>query len=444
MKRRDFLMSAPAFVGPVRARAAESRPNIVLLLADDLGSGDLSSYGAPDIRTPHVDSIGDRGVRFTNFYDNAPECTPTRTSLLTGRYQQRVGGLECAIGVGEVGRYDEAEWLSRRGELGLPASERTLGQIFRAAGYDTACFGKWHLGYREKFLPAAHGFDEHFGILGGNADYFTHREEGGAEVLVHNGRKVERQGYLTDLFAEAALEWLKRRRERPFLLYLPFNAPHTPIQAPGASTVRQGHRPTYVEMVERMDMQVGRVLSQLAAMRAERNTLVIFASDNGADPNGRNAPYRGSKGSLWEGGIRSPLLVRWPAALQAGRTVTQLGMTMDLLPTLASAAGVREPAVSFDGVDLMPWMRGARAPVERTVFWRYKRLENRRKAVRRGSLKLVIDNGKEELHDLASDPYEETNLLPDAAREAASLRNLLQSWERQVVAPRLKGFSAGR
>ena len=173
MQRRTALQligGAPAFL----ARAAAARPNVVLIVADDLGSGDLSSYGAPDIRTPNIDGIGKRGVRFTRFYSNAPDCSPTRSALMTGRYQHRIGGLECAIGVGNVGRYDDAEWLAARGELGLPLSEITMPRILKDAGYDTACFGKWHLGYGEKFSPNRHGFDEYFGIIGGNADYFTH------------------------------------------------------------------------------------------------------------------------------------------------------------------------------------------------------------------------------------------------------------------------------
>jgi N-acetylgalactosamine-6-sulfatase len=442
MKRRDFLGLGAAALAPAGPASAARQPNVVLFLADDLGFSDVSSYGAPDIRTPRIDSIGRQGVRFTNYYNNAPECTPTRTALLTGRYQQRAGGLECAIGVGEVGRYDEAEWLAKRGELGLPATGRTMAQLFKGAGYDTASIGKWHLGYREKFSPRAHGFDEHFGILGGNADYFTHLEEGGAKVLAHNGRLVDREGYLTDLFGDAAVEWLKGRGQRPFLLYLPFNAPHTPIQAPDDPTVRQGHRPTFAKMVERMDYQIGRVLDQLNTMGAARDTVVVFGSDNGGDANGRNLPYRGRKGTLWEGGIRSPLMVRWPAMLKAGGTIAQLGMTMDLLPTLLSAAGIRSAGAKFDGMDLMPFLRGEKKAVERTVYWRYKRLENRRKAVRRGNLKLVIDNGQEELHDLAEDPREERNLLPQTSAPAAELKKLLEAWEEEVAAPRLAGFSS--
>jgi arylsulfatase A-like enzyme len=193
-------------------------------------------------------------------------------------------------------------------------------------------------------------------------------------------------------------------------------------------------------MVERMDFQIGRVLDQIRSMDAERDTVVIFASDNGGDGNGRNDPYRGRKGTLWEGGIRSPLLVRWPSTLKPGVTVGQLGMTMDLLPTLLAAAGVPDAGVKFDGIDLLPAMRGERKAFERTVFWRYKRLDNRRKAVRRANLKYVIDNGQEELHDLAKDPREQDNLLSKQPSDAAELRKLLEAWEHDVSATRLKGF----
>jgi N-acetylgalactosamine-6-sulfatase len=376
-------------------------------------------------------------VRFTQFYANAPECTPTRTALLTGRYQQRVGGLECAIGVGEVGRYDEAEWLDSRNELGLPASEATMGQMFKAADYDTGCFGKWHLGYREEFSANRHGFDEFFGILGGNADYFTHHEQDGGPVLAHNGKIVNRKGYLTDLFADAAIEWLKRPRTRPFFLYLPFTAPHTPIQAPDDPTVRNGHRPTYARMVEHMDKRIGDVLKHVPAA----NTIVVFLSDNGGDANGRNAPFKGRKSSVWEGGIRAPLLVRWPGVVPEGKTIDQVGITMDLLPTFLTASGIRAPERrSFDGLDLMPTLRGTRQPFSRTLFWRYKRAEARRKAVREGDWKFVVQDGERGLYNLASDPGEDRNLIAGEADRRKALETKLEAWEREVQAPRLREF----
>jgi N-acetylgalactosamine-6-sulfatase len=215
MNRRTFLAALSGVAG-----AAMPRPNVVLILADDMGWGDVAMNGCPDVATPHIDLIARQGVRLTQFYANAPECTPTRCALLTGRYQHRVGGLECAIGVNNLGRYDEAEWLQKKGELGLPVGELTLARLLRGGGYDTACFGKWHLGYMAKFGPLRHGFDAYFGILGGNSDYFTHEEMGegaGHSQLYEGERPVQRKGYLTDLFTDAAVDWLGRGRQgKPF------------------------------------------------------------------------------------------------------------------------------------------------------------------------------------------------------------------------------------
>ena len=343
------------------------------------------------------------------------------------------------------GRYDDAEWLQKRGELGLPASETTFAKILQQNGYSTACFGKWHFGYPEKFRPSQHGFDEYLSILGGNADYFTHREEDGTLVLNQNGKPLERKGYLSDIFAEEAIAWLKRRTGKPFFLYLPFTAPHTPIQDPDGFDPETGRR--------RYNRRIGKFTSRWwsgwtrasatscansAAMGQEENTIVLFLSDNGADPNGDNGPLRGRKSSLWEGGIRVPFAMRWPGHLPEGRTNSQVTVSMDIAPTLLRAAGIAAPGVKFDGMDIMDIAAGRREPQSRTVFWRYKRLKNVRKAVRQGDLKLVIDNGEEELHDIARDEREQNNLLPGAAADAARLKKLLAAWEVDVMAPRLR------
>ena len=447
MNRRNFLatLAAPAF------GASKRPPNVVLILADDLGWGDLTINGAPDVKSPHIDGIGKAGVRFTQSYANAPECSPTRCALLTGRYQQRAGGLECAIGVNNIGRYDEAAWLQQRGELGLPATEETLAMRFKALGYDTALTGKWHLGYAEKHSPKAHGFDHSFGILGGNADYFTHEEQGegaGNVQMFENGVKTKRSGYMTDLIADSALDWLKKPRSKPFFLYLPFTAPHTPIQAKedfdpstGTAPHRQRHRPTYARMVERMDARVGDVLRQLDQMGAADNTVVVFASDNGGDVNGRNNPFRGSKSSLWEGGIRAPLHIRWPERIHPGGSIHQVAMTMDLAPTLLRAAGSQ--AGRFDGIDLMPFISGERPPADRTVFWRYKRGRIVRRAMRDGNWKYVDDNGAKELHDLSADIAETKDLSTSRADVVQEMELRLRTWERDVQSPRLRAFSPG-
>ena len=453
VSRRSFLASSgPALLAGLGTRCSSpektARPNIVLLVADDLGYGDLSSYGCPDIRTRNIDSIGRRGVRFTRCYANAPECTPTRTALLTGRYQQRVGGLECAIGVGNVGRYDEAIWLRERDELGLPATGPTLPRMLKDHGYDTACSGKWHLGYLDKFSPNRHGFDEYFGVLGGNADYFAHREADGMPVLYHNAERIERKGYLTELFTEHAVGWLRQRSGAPFFLYVPFTAPHTPVQGPGDADKKvdrtnwdKGDRATYARMVESMDDGVGKILAQLDAMGAADNTIVVFLSDNGGYRLSRNAPLRDGKGTLREGGVRVPCLMRWPGMLAAGTTTDQVSLTMDLLPTFLAAAGAKPPAGrTFDGVDLLPVLRGQREPFPRTVFWRYKRGERRRKAVLDGDTKYIWNNGEEELYNLAADEGEENKLLAQSPALVRELKDKLAAWETDVTAPRLQGF----
>jgi arylsulfatase A-like enzyme len=322
--------------------------------------------------------------------------------------------------------------------------------MLKSVGYDTAIFGKWHLGYRDKFWPNAHGFDEYLGFLGGGATYFTHREpeEGGHVNFYHNTTKMDVPGYTTDLFANKAIEWLKvRPADRPFFLYMPFNAPHQPIQDPDSkdpdaiAPAAPRSRPTYCKMVERLDASVGRLLMQLDRMGAAENTIVLFLSDNGADPNGRNEPYRGRKTTVWEGGIRVPLLIRWPGVVKPGTVTAQPAITMDLLPTFLAAAGAKAPAGrKLDGVNLVPFLRGEQGPFSRTLFWRYKRMKNVRKAVREGNLKYVSDNGEEALHDLASDEREQRNLLPGRSADAEKLKAKLAAWERDVMAPRLRPF----
>ncbi|MEZ5355461.1 MAG: sulfatase-like hydrolase/transferase [Bryobacteraceae bacterium] len=448
MTRRQLLTSALA-AGPLTTRVARAagRPNIVMLLADDLGASDLSSYQCPDIKTPHIDSLGRRGVRFTQAYSNAPECSPTRTGFLTGRYQQRVGGLECAIGVGNVGRYDEAEWLAARGELGLPVSETSIARMLRDAGYATCCSGKWHLGYTGRFAPNAHGFDEYFGILGGNADYITHREEDGTNVLYRNGKPVERTGHATDLIADHAIDWLARvrPRDKPFFLYVPFTAPHTPLQGPGDAPVADkskwnaGTRATYVRMVEHMDRRVGDILTALDRAGAASDTLVIFKSDNGGYNRSRNVPFRGAKSSCWEGGIRVPCLMRWPGVLPADATTTQVAITMDVSATILAAAQVR-PTRPLDGMDLLPILTGKKKPVPRTLYWSYKRAKTRRWAVRDGDTKYVIDDGAEHVFDLAADVEEKVNLAERDPAATARLRGKLAAWKKEVEPPRLREF----
>jgi N-acetylgalactosamine-6-sulfatase len=421
------------------------KPNIVFILADDLGYGDVACYGCPDTRTPNIDRLAREGIKMTSYYSNAPECSPTRTAFLTGRYQHRVGGLECAIGNGNVGRYDDAIRLRDSHDLGLPASEITLARILKSAGYATAIAGKWHLGYEPKFLPEQHGFDTWFGPIGGGADYFFHTEPEGLSALYRNGKPVQSEGYTTDLITREAVEKVHQLAGKPFFLYVAYTAPHTPLQDPasrpekalGDADWNKGTRETYAKIVERLDQGVGKILEELDARGLRDNTLVVFTSDNGGTKIGRNAPYSGNKGGLFEGGIRVPCVIRWPGKLPAGKVSEQIGITMDFARSFVRIADASQPSGrTWDGIDLLSKLEH-NDPVEpRTLFWRIRRGENTWRAVREGNLKYVSKQEgrkmQEYLFDLGSDILEKNNLLTNKADETLRLKTLLAGWEKEV------------
>jgi arylsulfatase A-like enzyme len=449
-RRRFLACSGGLFAGAMTLGGCRSlrgtrsqTPNIVLILADDLGYGDVGCYGCADTRTPNIDRIAAEGVRFTSFYSNGPECSPTRTALLTGRYQHRVGGLECAIGTGNVGRYDDAIRLCRTHDLGLPASETSIAKMLKSAGYATAVCGKWHLGYESKFFPSNHGFDYWFGPVGGATDYFHHCESTGQPAVYRNGAVVSRAGYLTDLITEESVDFIRRSARRPFFLYVSYTAPHTPYLGPNdkrpayvpEGDYNKGSRDTYIAMVERMDQGVGAILTALRDNGLAENTLVIFMSDNGATNVGRNDPFSGNKGNVFEGGIRVPCVAQWPGVLPQGTTSNQPCLTMDFSSSIVRAAGAHAPR-PFDGIDVLK-LAAAGAPVQpRTLFWRARRGEWTRKAVRDGDLKYsVLQNAgktQEYLFDLAADPQEKSNLLRGQPETVQRLRQLLSEWEDRV------------
>ena len=420
-------------------------PNIILIMADDLGYGDLGCYGCTDIRTPAIDSLAAEGVRFTTFYSNAPECTPTRTALLTGRYQHRVGGLECALGIGNVGRYDDAIRLRQTNDMGLHAEQTTIARMLKDAGYATAICGKWHLGYEKKFFPLRHGFDYWFGPVGGAVDYFHHCEYTGQPALYLNDRTIRREGYLTDLITEEAVKFIQRPRSSPFFLYVPYTSPHTPYQGPNdkkdkpvpQADYSKGSRETYTEMVERMDEGIGKILRVLQDKKVTDNTLVVFMSDNGANNKGNNSPYSGYKGNLFEGGIRVPCIVKWPGVLSEGMISNQPCITLDFSRSIVRAAGTKPPQNRpFDGIDILRKIENKQPVQKRTLFWRARRGERTRKAVRDGSLKYVRlrdgDDIKEYLFNLEKDPVEKNNLLSDREEDVRKLKLLLEDWEEKV------------
>jgi len=430
------------------------RPNIVFIIADDMGYADISSFGAPDVETPHIDGIAKRGVRFTNIYAMGPECTPSRVSFLTGRYPQRVGGLECAIGTGNVGRYDDAIRLAEAKDLGLPAEYAILAPALAKAGYHNGIFGKWHLGYEPKFSPLKQGFHEFTGFLGGNVDYFRHRELSDLEVYLEGETPITREGYTTDLITEDALEFLAERAmqpDQPFFLYLPHAAPHFPFQGPedddgGLPSVEEwttGTRETYIEMMKSLDDSVGAVIDALEKHGQLSNTLLIFTSDHGAMKPGLNLPWRDFKGTLFDGGIRVPLVMQWPEKLEAGVESAQVGSLMDLTASFLNAAGARLPqGVTLDGDDLVEHVQNGAKDYPRTLFWRSRRGERTWRAVRDGEWKYILrideDGTSEWLFDLASDPGEQESQLDTEKGKAIvdGLRNELDAWEARVAPQR--------
>ena len=458
--RRQFLSQttglAALTVVPTGCHFAGLRsarhPNIVLIMADDLGYGDLGCYGCTEIHTPVIDRVAEEGVRFTTFYANAPECTPTRTALLTGRYQQRVGGLECAIGIGNVGRYDDAIRLRKTNDLGLPVQETTIVRLLKNAGYATSICGKWHLGYEAKFSPNNHGFDHAFYAIGGGMDYFHHVEPPPSNMhsLYLNGKSIKRKGYFTDLVTDEAVQFIEQQSDKTFFfLYVPFTAPHSPYQGPSDYRPEalpensvlwnqsKGPKEVYFAMIERMDQGIGKILRKLQEKKMADNALVIFMSDNGASRSGRNLPFSGYKGNLFEGGIRVPCIAKWPGVLPAGLVSEYPCMTMDFSASIIRASGTKPPPDRpFDGMDILQKIQ-IKGPIqERTFFWRARRGQWTRKAVRDGSLKYIYlqneDDIKEYLFDLKQDPAEKNNLLSERKEDVKRLKMLLKKWEDKV------------
>jgi arylsulfatase A-like enzyme len=413
------------------------RPNVVLIITDDAGYGDFGSYGAPDVKTPNIDRIAREGVRMSDFYANGATCTPTRAALISGRYQQRFE-LEAPLGA-----QGEKDW-----ERGLQPTGRSLPQLLKNTGYATALVGKWHLGWKSKFSPTAHGFDYFFGFKSGFIDYYQHTAGGDSPVkadLFENDKPVEFKGYMTDLITEQSIRFIEQNASRPFFIDIAYNAPHWPYQRPDQpSTARDNARhllpfdtqtstrADYVAMLERMDDGVGRILAHLDQLGLRQNTIVIFTNDNGGEWLSHSGPLFHHKGSLWEGGIRVPAIIRWPGRIPAGKVSGQVGLTMDLTASILEVAGALvPPEAKLDGINLFPVLEGRTAPVERTVFWRVTGARSQR-AVRAGEWKLIFDDGRPMLFNLRTDIGERTNLIGQHPEIATRLRLLLDVWQRDV------------
>jgi arylsulfatase A-like enzyme len=426
ISRRSFLSLSALALGAQPAR----RPNVVVFLSDDMGYADIGCFGAKDIKTPHIDRLAREGVRMTDFYSNGPVCTPTRCGLMTGRYQQRYGkGLEWAL-------------LPTNVNVGLDPKHTTIARLLKNSGYKTAIYGKWHLGREVQFNPVHHGFDEFFGITGGNTDMYSKEDRFKNYDLWDGLQKAPKgPGYLTEMLAERSEKFIDANKMNPFFLYVPFNAVHWPFQGPGRpETVRDlktwydGTRSgEYKAMLESMDTAIGRVLKALDRNGLTDNTLVVFTNDNGGERLSDNGPFRHHKATLWEGGIRVPAILRWPGTLPKGRSSAQPAMSMDLTATIASACGVQAASNEpFDGINLMPVLTGKEGPKTRDLFWRINQPNQRVRAVRSGKWKFVLDSSINNLYDLAADPGETRDLYWVHPEVAADLKKKLENWEKAV------------
>ncbi len=424
LSRRAILQSVLAPLAPSRRK-----PNLIVILADDLGYGDLSCYGSQYNRTPNIDALAKGGVRFTDFHSNGAVCSPTRAALTTGRYQQRCGITAVITAAG-----------SR--DQGLAPGQLTFARVLKNAGYRTAIFGKWHLGYRPEFNPDKHGFDEFRGYVSGNVDYFSHVDQAGYADWWHNSKLEPKEGYTTELVTRHGVRFIEENRDRPFCLYLPFETVHAPYQGPNdkpsriAGQVRPERnsgdvRPTYRDMIASMDDGIGRVVSTIKRCGLERDSFIFFFSDNGATKVGSNGICRGWKGQLWEGGHREPAIAYWPGRISPGGTSAELTIGMDLFPTLLEIAGVDWPRDrKLDGVSFFRHLSSGETLGERQLFWGH----GEQRAVRRGHWKLTLMPGEDPfLADLKADPGEKTNLAGAQPALVSQLRDALARWEKDVT-----------
>ncbi|MGQ0647407.1 MAG: sulfatase-like hydrolase/transferase [Gemmatimonadaceae bacterium] len=407
------------------------KPNILLIVADDLGYADLSAYGRSDYRTPEIDVLGAQGMRFTDAYSSASTCTPTRVGLMTGQWPARFPeGLQRPMG-----------WVNT--QHGLPRDTPTIASQLRTSGYRTALVGKWHLGYLPEFGPLQHGFDEFFGLRSGGVDYFTHTGANGRRDLWEGTASAERVGYLTELLTDRAIEVVSRRDTRPFYLSLHYTAPHWPWEGPEDAHGRADSLPhpfvdggsprVFAQMMRSLDRGVGRVLQAVDRAGQRQRTLVIFTSDNGGERYSRNSPFSQGKFTLWEGGIRVPLLVRWPGQTRSGSTSAFPVQSIDLASTLMSVGGA--PSSGTDGIDVSTVLRGARQP-ERMLFWRQPVVRADlppMRAVRRGPLKYLKVGEQEMLFDLMLDPGERKDLKKAHPASFRELREVCAEWEARTV-----------
>lgn len=449
MNRIVLLLASLLTVGLL---GAADRPNLIVIMVDDMGYGDAACYGGTRFPTPNLDRLAKEGMKFTDFHSSGPVCSPTRAGLLTGRYQQRAGVAGVVYAAFNKNRHH-----------GLQMKELTFAEALRAAGYRTGMFGKWHLGYEEQYNPIHQGFDRYVGYVSGNVDFHRHIDGAGIFDWWHQNVKTREEGYTTHLITKHAVEFIKANKAKPFCLYIAHEAPHDPYQGPNDPPVRNegdkkliyNHREpahaarAYREMMIEMDKGVGEVLDTLEQLGLAENTFVMFFSDNGPTGPGSCAGLYGMKGTLWEGGHRVPALAWWPGRIMPGTSTDQLAISLDVMPTLLEIASV-QTAGNLDGKSLAPILFKQAKPKSRKLFWQY----GKAKAMRDGTWKLVINGGKPgkrgaaypnidwdrpqdgretlALFDLGKSRNEIRNLAEKLPKRVAAMQQAIAAWEEDV------------
>lgn len=417
------------------APAASGRPNIIWIMADDLGYADTSFTGQRAFQTPNIDRIAREGLFLRQSYANSSVCSATRTGLITGRYQYRLRvGLEEPLGTGND-------------KLGLPGTHPTLPSLLRAAGYHTSLVGKWHLGINENSSPQLSGYESFYGVHYGGADYFRHQKDdnvGGVTNLFDGEKPSDEHGYLTSLFSQRAVKEISAvpSSGKPLFLSLHYTAPHWPWEGPEDEAVAQtitnlnhrdgGNLETYRRMMQAMDRGVGDVLKAIDRAGIARNTIVIFTSDNGGERFSDVWPFIGQKGELLEGGIRVPFFLRWPARVKAGSRSEQVNISMDWMPTLLAAAGLDpDPAMPSDGLNLLDVITGRASVQVRRLYWRFKAAEQA--ALREGDWKYLKLGKNEYLFNLVQDERERAELSKSEPERFAAMKRQWQAWNATML-----------
>jgi arylsulfatase A-like enzyme len=450
-----LFLIATAWAFPTEAKEEHakenSRANVIIILTDDQGYADVGFNGCKDIPTPNIDRIAKSGVVFTNAYVSYAVCAPSRAGLITGRYQDRFGYSRNPL------------YRPFDSNIGLPLTEQTLPELMQQAGYKTMGIGKWHLGVHEKFRPWKRGFDEFFGFLGGGHRYLpgdytiadqnaaTNEGESYRTKLIRNNTVVEETDYLTDALSREAVQFIERNSRQPFLLYLAYNAPHAPLQATAKyldrfPNISDPKRKTYAAMVSAVDDGVGTVLNKLQQLNLTQNTIVIFLSDNGGPENdngSNNGPLRGGKGALFEGGIRVPFAIQWPARIKANSLYEQPVISLDIFATIAASVGnVVTPANKLDGVDLLPYLtKTKQGPPHEYLFWRQYDQKNYAVLHSPGLKEVILKDSSLSLYNLTADVAESINT---AGKNAAAIKKIEQQrkkWEAQMIPPAFYGLN---